>query len=103
MASDRRKALSEILHQIMVNGHVYFQPPESKKIQYPCIIYSISNGNSQYADDQSYIFRKRYMLMLIDTNPDSVYIDEIMKLPLCSFDRGYTADNLNHYVFNLFW
>jgi hypothetical protein len=41
--------------------------------------------------------------MVIDRNPDSELPDKVIELPLCKFDRFYTADNLNHTVFTLFF
>lgn len=41
--------------------------------------------------------------MVIDKNPDSIIADKVESLKMCSFDRHYTADNLNHFVYNLYY
>jgi hypothetical protein len=41
--------------------------------------------------------------MVIDPDPDSPIVDAVAELPLCTYDRFFTADNLNHDVFNLFF
>lgn len=100
---EKRLALHATLENILGNANVYFQPPESIKIKYPGIVYSLDNIDSAYADNFSYRHTKRYRIVLIDSNPDSDRSNLFLKLPYCSFDRFYTADNLNHWVYNLYF
>lgn len=95
--------LSNILKNAIGSNNVYFQPPESINLVYPCIIYRLSDIDTKFADDVPYLNQKRYQVMVVDKNPDSQIPDLIAKLPKCSFDRHYTADNLNHYVYNLYF
>ena len=99
---DRIK-LHEKLVGILGSRNVYFQPPESIKISYPCIIYKRSTGDTQFANDNPYTFRVRYQITYIDKNPDSDIIEKIADLPMCTFDRHFTTDNLNHDIFNLYF
>lgn len=80
---------------------VYFQPPENIKLSYPCLIYKRSIPNVRYADNMPYTRKQRYEGMIIDKDPDTEIPDKIMELPYCSFDKPYTADNLNHYPFQI--
>lgn len=98
-----RHKLHEELVEALGNNRVYFQPPESVKLKYPCIIYKRATGFERNADDESYLMRIRYTVTLIDPNPDSQIIDKIMRIHYCSFDRHYVADNLNHDVFNVYY
>lgn len=84
-------------------SHVYFQPPESIKLQFPCIVYTLARRISISADNIKYINRKRYEITVIDKNPDSIIPDEINALPFCSHDRRFVVDNLYHDVFTLFY
>ena len=97
----QRLELQTLLETFVPN--VYFQPPPSVHMKYPCIIYNRDDILINYADNGSYKFKKRYQVTVIDQNPDSVIPDEIAKLPLCSFARFFTADNLNHDVYNLYF
>lgn len=98
-----RFELHDILTEILDTDHVYFQPPPSVKMVYPCIVYSRDYLHNEYADDRPYSQTKRYLVTVIDRDPDSEIPDQIAKLPLCVYDRFYTADNLNHDVFKLFF
>lgn len=100
---DRRLELHEILCDILGSRNVYFQPPESKKMQYPCIVYERNNGDTQFADNKPYEFRLAYDVTLIDKNPDSKVLLKIAALPLSRFNRHYTADNLNHDSFVVYY
>lgn len=92
-----------MLKDILGSSYVYFQPPELVKMRYPCILYVRSGIEIGFADDNPYIHDKEYMVTVIDPDPDSVIPDKIAKLPKCRFDRHYTADNLNHDVFTIFY
>lgn len=83
--------------------NVYFQPPENIKLTYPCIVYRRDSANTQFADNRPYRNKKRYQVMVIDQDPDSPIPDKVADLPLCTFDRHYTAEYLNHDVFNLYF
>lgn len=83
--------------------HVYFQPPSNIEMNYPCIVYARDGSESEFADNKPYALTKRYQVTVIDRNPDSDLPDRMEKLPLCSFERYFAADNLNHYVFTLFF
>ena len=82
---------------------VYFQPPETIKLTYPCIIYSRDSANTIYANNKPYCNTWRYQLMVIDKDPDSVIPKILATLPMCRFNRHYTKNNLNHDVFNIYY
>jgi len=83
--------------------NVYFQPPESLKLVYPCIIYKRDTARTIFADDKPYKHTKRYLITVIDPDPDSEIPDKVASLPRCIFDRFFTADKLNHDTFKIFF
>lgn len=95
------------LHQELIsclgNNNVYFQPPESLKINYPCIIYNLDKIQTLNADNTAYKTNKRYQLTLIHKDPDNEIVDKLEALPMCTLDRTFTTSNLNHYVFTLYY
>lgn len=99
----KRIQLQEILETILGSKNVYFQPPESLKMKYPAIRYTRSSIESTYADDIPYRNHKQYELIAIYKDPDSDLPDKIKSLPMCRHNRHYTADNLNHDVFTIYY
>ena len=87
---------------ILGSRNVYFQPPESVKLSYPAIVYAIKDVETTFADNRAYLKAPPYEVTLIDKNPDNVFVEAILDIPYCTFDRHFKADNLNHYVFTLF-
>ena len=81
---------------------VYYQPPESIKLEYPCIIYKLSKDWAIHANDRRYVGMRRYQVTVIDKEPDSTIPTEVEKIPYCSFDRFFTSDNLNHFVYTIY-
>ena len=102
MAKDRTE-LHELLVGILGSRYVYYQPPESLKLNYPCIIYSISDDRPVYADNNVYKYLKRYTITIIDADPDSVIPDKMLSLRYCSRDNSFVSDNLNHFVFSIYF
>lgn len=98
-----RSDLHTLLKNILGTDNVYFQPPPSLKMVYPCIVYKRDSADTIFAGDKPYGYTNRYQVTVIDRNPDSAIPAEVAKLPMCIFDRFYTADNLNHDVFKLFF
>lgn len=101
--SKPRVDLQSELEKVMGSPNVYFQPPPTFMIKYPCIIYNLNNDKVHYAGNDRYKEMNRYTVLLIDKNPDSQFLVRIKRLPYCSFDRSYTMDNLNHYSFTIFY
>lgn len=100
---ERRLELDSILRGILGSDNCYFQPPESVKLRYPCIVYTRVSGDTQYADNIPYSFRTFYKVIYIDQDPDNEVIMELAKLPYCRMGRHYTANNLNHDTFSIYY
>jgi hypothetical protein len=93
------------LHQLLTTfvDNVYFQPPINIQLKYPCIIYKRDFAETLFADDKPYNITKRYMVTIIDPDPDSEIPDKVASIPMSLFNRFYTADNLNHDVYSVFF
>lgn len=98
-----RLQLQALLKSILGSEHVYFQPPANIQMQYPCIVYERDSVNTEYAGNKPYSHTKRYQVTIIDKNPDSLIPDRVSELPMSSFASHFTADNLNHDVYNLYF
>lgn len=91
------------LEELLGSKNVYYQPPASVQMKYPAIVYSRKDIENTFADNLVYNQSHSYEVIVIDQDPDSVFVEKISKLPTCRFDRHYTADNLNHDVFTLYY
>lgn len=100
---DRRLELHEVLVELLGNDHVYYQPPSTLRMEYPCIRYELAGIARDFANNKGYIRNNRYSVTLIDEDPDSKIRERMLGLPYCSFERFYAADGLNHFVFNLYY
>lgn len=98
-----RLDLQSMLEKILGSRNVYYQPPESIKLQYPAIVYSRSDIYNIFANDKPYGQTKAYELTVIDKDPDSKIVDKIADIPMCRYNRHFTSDNLNHDVFILYY
>lgn len=103
MAQLRRYELQAKLKEIIGNNNVYFQPPETLKMSYPCIVYELSKHQDRHANNGLYGFHSQYQITLIDRNPDSPTKDALHGLPLTSLSSTFTMDGLNHFVFTTYF
>lgn len=99
----RRLELQSKLEEMLGSRNVYYQPPETLKMEYPAIRYSKSVIDSRYADNSKYSKFTRYEVIVIDKRPDNEVIDKILDLPYSSHDRHYAANNMNHDVITLYY
>lgn len=102
MADKPRYKLHQELVDILGSNKVYFQPPTNFKIGHPCIVYALSKIRGVHASNDLYNSMKQYQVTLIHTDPDTVLIDDILKMPFTIFETSYTSDNLNHYVYTIY-
>lgn len=103
---DLHEKLLDILTELSIrerdgSGHIYNQPSETVKMVYPAVVYSLSNMPIRHADNRPYKLGKQYAITAIDKDPDSLLPEKIANLPGVKFDRFFTANNLNHWVFTI--
>lgn len=84
-------------------SHCYFVPPADLELKYPCIIYNRSTDFDNFADNKIYQSSKKYIITVIDEDPDSKIPDKLKELPYCSSDRIFASDGLNHFVYTLYY
>lgn len=100
---NRRLEVDEMLRNIVGQKRLYFQPPASMKMQYPCIRYSRYNIENSFANGKVYKQSHKYEIIVIDEDPDSGIVFEVSKIPGIKHDRHYESNNLNHDVFTLYY
>ena len=98
-----RIELQTKLEELLGSRNVYYQPPESVKMEYPAIVYSKEDIQTTHANDTVYSKKNKYSLIVISKKHDDPVIDKLLDLPYSSFDRHYTADNLHHDVITLYY
>lgn len=95
--------LQVLLEELLGSRNVYYQTPETLKMKYPAIKYSLDTITSTHANNAKYTMRDRYQLTVISKSPDHEVIKKLLSLPYSSYERHYVADNLNHDVINIYY
>ena len=98
-----RLELQSMLEELLGSRNVYYQPPESLKLEYPAIVYSRSTIESIHADDLKYANFNRYEIIVISKKPDHEVIHKLINLLFSSYERHYVSDNMNHDVITLYF
>ena len=98
-----RLKLHEILKELLGSDNVYYNPPESRLMSYPAIRYSKKAVDIKHADNIIYTMKDCYEVIVIANEPDHPVNEKILALPYCSYDRPYTANNLDHDVYTLYY
>ena len=100
---NRRYELQAVLEGILGSGNVKFPPPATRKMRYDCHLYERTAIDPLHADTAPYRLLDHYQVTVIYKNPDSDLPHRLAMLPMCTHDRHFTADNLNHDIFNLYY
>lgn len=99
-----RLTLQTKLEEFLGSRNVYYQPPESIKLKYPCIIYEFSRFIKTPADNTSYLKNKEYTITYIHSGADNEKTETIMdEFSYIDFDRTYKSENLYHDVYTVIW
>ena len=98
-----RLELQTILEGVLGSKHVYFQPPSTIKMVYPCIVYQRSASLTEFGNGHPYIINERYQMTLITRDPDDPRIQKLLQLPRCAHSTHFKVDGLNHDVFNIYF
>lgn len=96
-----RVELQELLKEYC--DTVYFQPPSSIRINYPCIVYNRSTDYINRANDKLYMKEKMYRVTVMDKNPDSDIADRIQELPWAVIISRDVIDNIYHTTLNIYY
>lgn len=100
-----QSVLETILSEFVDDGlqRVWFQPPSTVHLNYPCILYDLSAKDFLHANNGKYRAMNKYTVTIIDRDPESLIPDRIEELPYSSFDRRYASDSLWHTVYTLYF
>lgn len=94
-----RLNLQKELEELIGSRNVYFQPPPSFKMKYPCIVYSRVRINTDFADNNPYKLDNVYQITYIDSDPDSEIPTKLAQRHQCVYERDYKVNELYHNVF----
>jgi hypothetical protein len=95
--------LQLFLEKLLGTKEVYFQEPSNALMKYPAVVYHLDELAVQHANNNPYTQNRRYEVTVMDRNPNGSFFELIAALPMCTFSRRFTADKLNHSVFNLYF
>lgn len=98
-----REDLDALLCGTLGSDNVYFQPPENLRLKYPCIIYSLSGFYERHANNRTYHRRREYSMLYITRDPDDAMIEALADLEYCALGKPYTADDLHHYPYTIYY
>lgn len=100
----RREKIEEMFEDALGkdSDNIYFEPPENVKLKYPCIIYERIGGDSNYANNNVYIFNFVYKATLIHKDPDSDIPAKLAKNTYVALTGAFVSDNLYHKVYTIY-
>lgn len=88
---------------VEITPHVYFVAPPNTAMSYPCIVYEIDSARTEFAGNKPYLLTDRYQVIVISDDADTNIRQKIAEMPMSTFNRHYEAENLHHYVFNVYF
>lgn len=93
----RRYEFSDLLKKVTGITTTYYQPPESIKMVYPCIVYEKARPFVAKANDHAYLTMQAYDVQVICKDPDNTYAEKLLDaFSYASFGSRFVSDNLYH-------
>lgn len=90
--------------QEITSVNVYYQPPRNVQMEYPCIVYNISDIATMSANNNHYVLTNGYMVTVIDRNPDSTIATKLIEsFPMSNLQSTFVQDNLHHWVIQIYY
>lgn len=86
--------------ELICGANVYFQPPETLTLKYPCAIYQIADAPSVYADGIKYNQAIRFQITYVTKKAMDDAVEKMLRNPFFNFQRFFASAGLNHYVFS---
>lgn len=103
-SESRRLILQHKLVALLGSSNVYFQPPKSTMLKFPCIVYQRVGTHTLRADNRIYKKTPNYLVTYITKNPDDPLIDSILdEFEYISASKPFISDNLYHNPYNLYF
>lgn len=99
----KRLALHQRLCKYVGEKKCYYSPPSGLEMNYPCICYDLGDPRVKHADNIPYFVDLQWIVTVIDEDPDSPIASLFFNMPKCRFDRKFESDDLNHFVFSLYF
>ena len=81
--------------------NVYFQPPPSLQMKFPCIVYERRQITTAFADNKPYMHAHIYKVTYIDKDPDSDVPDKLSNMPMSTFETQYKSNEMYYNVFRI--
>lgn len=99
-----RLKLQEELEEILGSKNVYFQPPASVKLKYPCIIYEIDTTDTRHADNKAFILTNRYHVKHLFKSLEKEKKDALLlHFMMISHNNRMVVDGLYNDDFTLYY
>jgi hypothetical protein len=98
-----RPDFQTLLAGLVEGVSVYFQPPPNVQMSYPAIVYNRDYQWVIRADNELHARMTRYQVTVIDPDPDSPIPETVAKLPMSTYVRHYTTENLNHDIYDVYF
>ena len=99
-----RLQLQSKLEELLESRNVYYQPPSTLIMKYPCIRYTDGVPDYRFANDKRYKNLNCYDLIVISKKPNDPVNGKILEtFSYCAPGRSYVADNLYHTPYTLYY
>lgn len=93
-----RLTLQHKLEEILGSDNVYYNPPESQKMNFPAIVYNLSDIRQVHADNRKYVDFTSYKITIVSKKVDHPAIRGVLDLPMTKFSTNFTKNGYYHTV-----
>lgn len=89
------------LEAVLGSKNVFFDPPESFKLKYPCIVYYLEGFADISADNTTYRRMRVYNMTYISPIAEDPIAEKLADLRFCILNRPFTVSDLYHWAYTI--
>ena len=93
-----RLTLHQALIDVLGSRNVYYNPPETLKMEFPAIVYKLDFIEPIHADNKNYLDWTTYKIFVVSSKPDHPAIRKILNMEMTRYSTSYTREGFYHTV-----
>lgn len=97
---EQRLTLHAKLKTLFPNYKLYFRPPNTIKLEYPCIVYDLAMQEPRHANNTLYTLYLEFEITIISVLP-GVTSSDILTIPSSRQQSHFISNNLVHDVYKV--
>lgn len=96
-----RNTLRTKLLELFPDMSLYFNPTSLIELNYPCIVYRVSDRPKSTANNRTFKVSTEFELTFMSPAPGIDYTANVLEIPEAEYVRGYMSSDIMHEIYRV--